>query len=187
MLVTIVAALVLVIGGALAASGQIGAGRIGTGQAPSAFPSDGPGTDDATEGATTEDETTDASAVDETTDEPTEDDTTEDDTTEDDTTEDDTTEDDTTEEEESDGAESDAASPKAPCTLTSPPNRTGGATDADRHPGWTRGRHLGWCVAAAHRGTDGKAGSEKQRGKSGRADTKATKKPHPGKGHGKRH
>ena len=187
-LVTVVAALLLVVGGAVAASGQIGALR---GQATSASPSDGPetdsatddATDDATEGETTEGETTE----DETADESTDDETT------DESTEDETTEDDESGDEQSEDGESDARGPKAPCTLTSPPNRAASGTDADRHPGWSRGNHFGWCVAAAHHGTTGrpakpgKVGGEKHVDKPGRPGVKSPKKPHPGKGHGKRH
>ncbi len=124
---TVVAALVLVIGGAIAASGD---GDDLPGQATSASPSDVPTTDDAT------------------TDQPTEDETAGD--------------------EDSDGREADRANPHAPCTLTSPPNRAAGGADAKRHPGWSRGKHLGWCVAAARHKTTGPPAR-------------------PGKGHGKHH
>ena len=142
-LVTVVAALLVVIGGAYAASGQMGAVR---GHASSVR---------ASEGLTAGDETTG-----------------------DETTEDETTDD-----------EPDGASPKEPCTLTSPPNRAAGASTADRHPGWNRGHHFGWCVAATHHATSGRpaapgARAEKHGGKPG---AKPLKKAHPGKGHGKRH
>ena len=159
MLVTVVAALVVVIGGAFAAAGQIGA--LGD-HATSASPSDGPVTDDATDDVT-EDESTEAET------------------------------DASTEDEGSDGEDSGAAEPKAPCALTSPPNRAAGGTDAERHPGWSTGRHLGWCVAAAHHHTTGRpanpgsVGGEKHADKPARPAVKAHKKPHPGKGHAKHH
>ena len=190
-LVTVVAAVVLVGGGAVGASGQIGALR---GQATSASPSDGPETDSASDEATdaTEDESTDE-ATDEATDESTDqatDESTDDETT-DGSTEDETT-DDESDDEQSGDEESDAKGPKAPCTLTSPPNRAASGTAADRHPGWSRGKHFGWCVAAARHGTTerpakpGKVGGEKHVDKPGRS-VKTPKKPHPGKGHRKHH
>jgi hypothetical protein len=183
-LVTIVAALVVVIGGAFAAAGQIGA--LGD-HATSASPSDGPVTDDATDDATddvTEDESTKTE-----TDEATEAEADEADETDQDETD---QADGTTEDEGSDGAG--AAEPKAPCTLTSPPNRAAAGTDAERHPGWSTGRHLGWCVAAAHRhhttgrpAKPGSVGGEKHADKPARPDVKAHKKPHQGLGHAKHH
>jgi hypothetical protein len=176
-LVTIVAALVVVIGGAFAAAGQIGA--LGD-HATSASPSVGPVTDDTTDEATdevTEDESTEAEADEA-------DDADQDET--DESTEDETTEDETTEDEG-------AAKPKAPCALTSPPNRAAAGTDAERHPGWSTGRHLGWCVAAAHHHTTGRpakpgsVGGDKHADKPARPAVKAHKKPHPGKGHSKHH
>ena len=161
-LVTVVAAGVLVVGGAVAASGQMGALRDWTA---TGSPADGPVTGDATDDATdavTEDEATEDEA------------------------------DATTEDEGSDGEDPDGTGPKAPCALTSPPNRAADGTDAD-HPGWTTGKHLGWCVAAAHHGTTGRpakpgnARGEKHVDKHARPTVKVATKPHPGKGHAKRH
>ena len=182
-LVTVVAAGVLVVGGAVAASGQMGALRDWTA---TGSPADGPVTGDATDDATdavTEDETAE--------DETTEDETTEDEATEDEATEDEATEDEadaTTEDEGSDGEDPDGTGPKAPCALTSPPNRAAEGTDAD-HPGWSTGKHLGWCVAAAHHDTTGRpAKPGNARGdKHARPAVKVPKKPHPGKGHAKHH
>ena len=166
-LVTVVAAGVLVVGGAVAASGQMGALRDWTA---TGSPADGPVTGDATDDAT--------DAV------------TEDETAEDETTEDEA--DATTEDEGSDGEDPDGTGPKAPCALTSPPNRAADGTDAD-HPGWSTGKHLGWCVAAAHHGTTGRpvkpgnALGRKHDDKPARHAVKVPKKSHPGKGHAKHH
>ena len=192
-LVTVVAALVLVIGGAFAASGQIGALHDRT---TSASPSNGPVTDDATDAA---DDATDETTGDETDqDETTGDETTGDETTGDETTDDETdaateAEDDEAPAVRSGGEDTDAKETKAACALTSPPNRAVGGDDADRHPGWSTGKHLGWCVAAAHHdptGRPAKPGSVdggKHVDKPARPAVKAPKKPHPGKDHAKRH
>ena len=174
-LVSVVAAGVLVIGGAVAASGQMGGLRDRT---TTGSPADGPVTGDATDAATadvTEDETTEA-----------EDETTEDETTEAEANQDEA--DATTEDEGSDGEDPDGTEPKAPCALTSPPNRAADGTEAD-HPGWSTGKHLGWCVAAAHHDTTGRpAKPGNARGdKHARPAVKVPKKPHPGKGHAKHH
>ena len=172
-LVTVVAAGLLVIGGAVTASGQMGAlGGTTTGS-----PTDGPVTGDASDDATddvTEDETTEAEAE----------------TTEAEADQDEA--DATTEAEGSDGEDADGTEPKAPCALTSPPNRAAEGTDAD-HPGWSTGKHLGWCVAAAHHDPTGRpakpgnALGEKHVDKHARPTVKVATKPHPGKGHAKRH
>lgn len=101
--------------------------------------------------------------------------------------------DESTEDEQPDGDESEGANSKAPCTLKTPPNRAAGGTDADRHPGWSRGKHFGWCVAASRHETTGRpdkpgnSGSEKHVKKPARPGAKLPKEPHPGKGHGKHH
>ena len=177
-LVALLAALVLVIGGAVAASGQIGAVR---GQVTSASPSDGSSTDGATDDPTDE----------QTNEEATEQESTDDESTDEESTDEEPTDD--TSDKDSDDRQQGAAAAKEPCTLTSPPNRAAtSGTDPALHPGWTTGRHFGWCRAATHgRPTTSDDGAVAKRPDTpARPGATERTKPHPGKrlakGHGKR-
>ena len=182
----LVAASVLVIGGAVTAVAQIGDPGD---PSPSTSPSDGTSPDEATEDDAGQDDAgQDDAGQDDAGEDAADEESADEDADEDEAAEGDT---------ENDGAadeESGSRGPKAACALTSPPDRAAvTGTDPADHPGWTRGRHLGWCVAAQHglpsgsTTKPGKDAAEKHPEKSARPGAAPKTKPHPGKGLAKGH